>query len=129
MFVKKRLYERFTLFLREFVGEGNFILDVGFGVGTFIRICCLPKFDRIFNERRHTTTRFNVFYGFVACFTDAFILHKSGNVEVMAKCIAFIFAFDAEMVAGHVHLFCWSGTGFYGVKRDENRPDLECLDG
>jgi hypothetical protein len=53
-----------------------------------------------------------VFYGFVACFTDAFILHKSGNVEVMAKCIAFIFAFDAEMVAGHVHLFVGLGPVF-----------------
>jgi hypothetical protein len=30
--------------------------------------------------------------------------------------VAFIFTFDAEMVAGHVHL-CWFGTGFYAVKR------------
>jgi len=29
----------------------------------------------------------------------------------MAKCIAFIFAFDAEMVAGHVHLW-WFGNRF-----------------
>jgi hypothetical protein len=43
-----------------------------------------------------------------------------GNIEVMADGIAFIFAFDAEMVAGHVHL-CWFGTGFYAVKRNENR--------
>jgi hypothetical protein len=42
----------------------------------------------------------------IACFADAFILHKSGNVEIMAKSHSFIFAFDAEVVAGHVHL-CW----------------------
>jgi hypothetical protein len=47
-----------------------------------------------------------MFYGFIAGFADAFILHQPGNVEVMADRIAFIFAFDAEMVAGHVHL-CW----------------------
>jgi hypothetical protein len=68
-----------------------------------------------------------MFYGFIAFFRT-FILHQPGNIEVMADRIAFIFAFDAEMVAGHVHLW-WLGTGFYAVKRNENRPDLKCLNG
>jgi hypothetical protein len=61
-------------------------------------------------------------------FADVFVLHQSGNIEVMLNGVAFIFTFDAEMITGHVHL-CWSGIGFYAVKRNENRPDLECLDG
>ncbi|AVI35117.1 hypothetical protein J524_4361 [Acinetobacter baumannii 496487] len=47
-----------------------------------------------------------MFYGLIAGFADAFILHQPGNVEIMAGRIALIFAFDAEVVAGHVHL-CW----------------------
>jgi hypothetical protein len=61
-------------------------------------------------------------------FCGRFRIASIGQYRGNADGIAFIFAFDAEMIAGHVHL-CWSGIGFYAVKRNENRPDLECLDG
>nr|BER93678.1 hypothetical protein [Acinetobacter pittii] len=46
---------------------------------------------------------FDMFEDFCTLFADAFVLHESGNVQVVAQCVAFIFTFDAEMVTGHVH--------------------------
>jgi hypothetical protein len=55
-------------------------------------------------------------------FCGRFRIASVGKYRGNADCVAFIFAFDAEMVAGHVHLL-WFWTGFYAVKRNENRPD------
>ncbi|KQE31945.1 hypothetical protein APD43_12150, partial [Acinetobacter baumannii] len=63
------------------------------------------KFDWIFDKGRHAASWFNVFKFFIAGFTNAVILHQSGDVEVMADCIALIFTFHTEMIASHAHLY------------------------
>jgi hypothetical protein len=93
----------------------------------FKGIGCLPKsIGSLTKAGMHRQVQYVLW--FHCWFCGCLHIASAGNVEVMADRIAFIFAFDAEMVAGHVHLFGF-GTGFYAVKRNENRPDLECLNG